>query len=664
MKNIDNNDDGHIWPDILNASEIRFQSSLGCSLGNCRPYAVWRTPGEKIWQQTYAEHFFDIKVKDGFVQFSCCIESLEIAIVMKRLTEGAWELSGKLSNKGSDAVELARFHYLDGKVSSQNINFIAPTEINLIYGRMYRSGDIVPGAVNIMENQWGRQNGIRWSLLSDPIHESANWAVSIDTGILTAGWDQPGWFFGFTGPGTAFGEVGYKTRQAHPDFFVGTLLDNILIESGQTRVLEKVVVCYGDWQDNLHFWAQRCAEELGAVYQPHSLVGYCSWYQCWDKVMPNDIRRAKEEFADFPSPPAGRTIQIDDGFQKTPGNWQVNDKFKDSWESLPGEISKAGFIPGIWLGPTLIHETNSIVREHPEWLQRLPDGEFAMWFSNWGRTYFLEPDHPESQKFMHDLLSDFVMQGWRYFKIDFAYPISTARIAYDRKKTSFESLRDMHKLFREACGDNNLINACIGQLGRFAIGTVQIARLGRDIGHDWATVKDNIVVLMLRIFTGGLWWQADSDVFSMRKENSTLTDEENHLLMGTIGLMGGVFLTSDFPSQWSAAAKEAVQEFWNASGPCPPLRHYIFFDSDGAPKAYRVSYGDDKIPQHLIAIYNWSSEHRDVCVSLQKLRLKPGISWQLLKTQRNRDIQLVNGSLLIKKQPPHSVRIAGLTEMC
>ena len=70
------------------------------------------------------------------------------------------------------------------------------------------------------------------------------------------------------------------------------------------------------------------------------------------------------------------------------------------------------------------------------------------------------------------------------------------------------------------------------------------------------------------------------------------------------------------------------------------------------------------LPQHLIAVYNWSSEHRDVCVSLQKLRLKPGISWQLLKTQRNRDIQLVNGSLLIKKQPPHSVRIAGLTEMC
>ncbi|MHB9070832.1 MAG: glycoside hydrolase family 36 protein [Sedimentisphaerales bacterium] len=620
--------------------------------------------GEKAWRQTYADKFFDIKVEDGFVQFGCSIGKLEITIEMRRLAKEAWELSGKLLNRGDNAVELARFHYLDGKVDSQNINFIAPTEINLIYGRMYRSSDIVRSAVTVMENQWGKQNGISWPLLSDPIHESANWALSIDTGILTSGWEQPGWFFGFTGPGTAFGEVGYKVGQANPDFFVGTLLDNILVESGRTRVLEKTVIRYGDWQESLHFWAQRCAEELGANHQPHSMVGYCSWYQCWDKVTPDDIKRAVKEFADYPIPTGGRIIQIDDGFAKMPGDWRANDKFKDSLESLPEMISKAGFIPGIWLAPTLIHETNSIVKEHPEWLQRLSDGTPALWFSNWGRTYYLEPDHPESQKFMCDIFSGFVAQGWRYFKIDFAYPISTARAAYDRTKTSFESLRGMHKLFREACGENILINACIGQPGRFAIGTSQIARLGRDIGHDWATVKDNIMVLMLRICTNGFWWQADPDVFSMRKENSTLTDEENYLLMGTIGLIGGVFLTSDFPSQWSADAKEAVQEFWTASGPCPPLCYYVLFGSDGTPKAYRVSYGNDKTPQHLIAVYNWDSEHRDVCVPLAKLKLKSGISWQLTKTRWNRDVQLVNGSLVIKKQPPHSVRIAGLTEIC
>ena len=664
MQHIDNTDYGHIWPSILNDAEIRFQSSFGCSLDGCRPYAAWRSPGEAVWRQGYADNFFDAKADDGSLQFSCRIEKLELTIVMRRLADEAWELSGQLSNIGANAVELARIHYLDGSVSSQDIDFIAPTEINLIYGRMYQSSDIVPSAATVMENQWGKQNNMSWPILSEPIHESADLAVSIDTGILTAGWDQPGWFFGFTGPGTAFGEVGYKAGQEYPGFFVGTLLDSILIESGQTRSLEKVVICYGDWQDSLRFWAQKCAEELGAIHQPHSLVGYCSWYQCWDKVAPGDIRRACEEFADFPAPPGGRTIQIDDGFQKAPGDWQANDTFKDSWESLPEEISKAGFIPGMWLGPTLIHETNSIVKEHPEWLQRLPDGEPALWFSNWGKTYYLEPDHPESQKLMCDLFRGFIAQGWRYFKVDFAYPLSTARLAYDRTKTSFESLRDMHRLFREACGEGVLINACIGQLGRFAIGTVQIARLGRDIGHDWATVKDNIMVLMLRICTNGLWWQADADVFSMRKENSTLSDEENYLLMGTVGLMGGVFLTSDFPSQWSEDAKEAVREFWTASGPCPRLCHYVLFSSDGTPEAYRVSYGDGNTPQHLIAVYNWDSEHRDVCISLEELRLKSGISWQLTKTQRNRDVQLANGSLMVKKQPPHSVRIAGLTEIC
>ena len=662
MKNIYYGDYGHVRPSISSAFGIKFESSQGCSLESCRPYVAWRSPGGTRWRQEYAEDFFDVKIEDGFVQFGCCLEKLEIKVGMKRLTKQVWELSGKLSNKGVGAVELSRFHYLHGKVSSQDIHFIAPTEINLIYGRMYHRGDIVPSGAAVMENQWGKQNKISWPLLSDPIHEADHWALSIDTGIFTAGWDQPGWFFGFTGPGTAFGEVGYNAQQAYPDFFVGTLLDNILLESGQTRVLEKTILCYGDWQDSLHFWAQKCGDELGAKHQPHSLAGYCSWYQYWDKVTPDDIKRAVEEFSDFPEPPGGRVIQIDDGFQKSPGDWQANPIFQESWESLPEMISQARFIPGMWLGPTLIHETNSLVKEHPEWLQRLFDGEPALWFSNWGKTYFLETDRPESQQFMRDLFKGFIAQGWRYFKIDFAYPISTARVAYDRTKTSFESLRHMHQLFRETCGDDILINACMGQPGRFAIGTVEMARLGRDIGHDWAIVRDNIRVLMLRICVNGLWWQADPDVFSMRQENSTLTDEENYLLMGTLGLMGGLFLTSDFPSQWSAAAKEAVLEFWTASGPCTPLRHYVNFATDGVPEAYRVSYGDDQTPQHLIGIYNWDIKHRDLCVPLTKLRLKPDVPWQLTKTQWNRDIQLVNDSLVIKNQPPHSIRIAGLTE--
>ena len=43
-------------------------------------------------------------------------------------------------------------------------------------------------------------------------------------------------------------------------------------------------------------------------------------------------------------------------------------------------------------------------------------------------------------------------QGWRYLKIDFTYGLVTARKAYDRKKTSFQSLRDLYTLFGKPAG--------------------------------------------------------------------------------------------------------------------------------------------------------------------------------------------------------------------
>jgi hypothetical protein len=107
------------------------------------------------------------------------------------------------------------------------------------------------------------------------------------------------------------------------------------------------------------------------------------------------------------------------------------------------------------------------------------------------RTYFLDVDHPDVQTFMRDIITDEVRHGWKYLKLDFTNLIASGRVK-TANRTSFESYRELYRLFREAAGAGVTINACIGCPGRFALGFADAARLGGDIGANWATVQQNL----------------------------------------------------------------------------------------------------------------------------------------------------------------------------
>ena len=219
-------------------------------------------------------------------------------------------------------------------------------------------------------------------------------------------------------------------------------------------------------------------------------------------------------------------------------------------------------------------------------------------------------------------------------------------------------------MFREASGKDILLNACIGEPGRYALGNVDIARLGGDIGSNWATIRSNLMQLFMGVPTNGIWWQADPDVFYMRREITSLTAEENYLLTGTVGLIGGVFITSDYPSQWSDSAKEAVAEFWNNDGPRVPFRNYILYSDKGIPEAFCVSYNDGKAPQHRIGFYNWTSDRLSKQIPLSAFSINPAVNWKSSAASKSypADINMDKQKFIIKNQPANSLRIINLTE--
>lgn len=623
---------------------------------NARPYLAWRYAGETAWRST-SSHELELLSKDG--GFAMRARFLECRADIECAANGptAWTLSAVLKHTGKKPIELARFHLLDGRLEDSRLGLLMMQ--GLTTQRLVRAGErIVPFARGLTD-LWASMK-VRWTTLSDPIYGAPDWALSRDIGFLAADWREPCWGAGFTGPGLAFGEIGFRT-QGEPHFFIGQVLDNILLEPGETRAMDTAMLWHGDWQAGLKEWIVACARDFGARQRKPPPVGYCSWYQKGQKVTLADMQRATQEFAAWPKSRGGRLIQIDDGYQVMPGDWQPNAKFAGKWRELAQDIANTGSIPGTYLAPLTIHESHPLVQNQPQMLQRLADDTLPISFANWGgNTYYVEPDHPRSKDFMRKFFADAKQEGWQYIKIDFTYGISTARVAYDRKLTSFQTSRNLYKLFREAAGPAMLLNACIGEPGRYAIGLVDAARIGGDIGAKWQIVKDNLINALLFAPTNGVWWQADPDVFYMRRENSALSTEESFVLTGTVGLLGGLFLTSDFPSQWPPEAQALVREFWNDLSPMPPADQRIVVDREGVMRAYRVSYAQGQTIRHRVAIYNWGDSPQTATLPLIEAGIEQ-TAWRLADKIYGKGMRLIDGALVCESQPPHSLRIADLT---
>jgi hypothetical protein len=643
---------------------IQVAAQDGPRLENCAAYLASRVDGQNEWEEERADYQVEQQTDDLLV-LRAGFKRATVTVRFKRTASARWRVSGRLVSTSPEAIELARFHYLDGLVSDRSLNLLSMRQYELP-GRIVRPDEALPSPKAACEKGWG---GVVWPRLAEPVHAQANTAISGDSGMLAPNWNTPGFFFGFTGPGTAFGEIGIRTSQPVTPFFLAVLLDAVLLKPHEQRTLEEAVIAFGDPQDELRHWIGECARTLGPPRLRPPLVGHCSWYQLGQRVKPADIRKAIAEFAPWPAPPGGKTIQIDDGYQVCPGDWTGRGEWKDELPPLPAEMRARGFIPGIWVAPTAIQASHPIAREHPDWLQHDASGRPCIRFHNWRSfvppesadkdTYFLDPDHPEARKFIKASLQALYAQGWRYFKLDFAYTISDNRVKYDRTKTTYETLRSQWTLFREALGEDALINACNGGMWRYAIGTVDISRLGGDIGSKPATLRRNIAEMMLRTHVNGVWFQADPDVYAMRAERSGLNFEQSHLLTATQGLVGSAFLTSDLAHQWNAQAAGVVRRYWNEQGPRVPAAMHVFLDSAGLPETLAVAYGQG---QYALGLYNWKDAAADVRVNLRELRLPTGMRYTArLDSYGGERFALNNGVLTVFGQPGASLRIVRLT---
>ena len=331
------------------------------------------------------------------------------------------------------------------------------------------------------------------------------------------------------------------------------------------------------------------------------LKGYSSWYNLYEKITEETIRRDLDGCRALLQP--GDLFQIDDGWETAVGDWlEPNQKkFPGGMKRLAEDIHAAGFKAGLWLAPFGCRKGSRLHREHPDWL--LKDGTGKPWLAgcNWGGFYALDIDRPEVREYLRRVF-DRVLYDWGFdfVKLDFLY--ATAPFGSERESRAGRMIRAMEML-RTFCTGKLILGCGVPVMPAF--GLVDYCRVSCDVGLDWdgtrwkqlfiregISTKQAIENTFYRRQLNGRAYVSDPDVFYLRQENLKLKEKEKLLLAKVNALVGGLLLTSDDPGTYGEEQRETYREIERLFGAenvrvdADKLR--IYYTLDGRKQCLRL----------------------------------------------------------------------------
>lgn len=281
-------------------------------------------------------------------------------------------------------------------------------------------------------------------------------------------------------------------------------------------------------------------------------VGYTSWYNCYQNISEAQILRDLEGMKSLPRKPD--IFQIDDGFEPHVGDWLTVDpeKFPNGMEPIVRKILDDGYQAGIWLAPFVAEKNSDLFRDHPDWFQ-YRDGARVFTGANWSGGFALDPYHPGVRDYIRRSVERYRAMGVTLFKLDFLY---AACMNSRPDKTRGEIMAESMDFLREVCGDCEILGCGVPLASAF--GRVEYCRVGPDMSLSFddkafmrllhnerpSTLHTQRNTLYRRQLDGRAF-RNDPDVFLLREENTTLSDEQKHTLAIANALFGSVLFSSD-----------------------------------------------------------------------------------------------------------------------
>ncbi|MDD5370054.1 MAG: alpha-galactosidase [Anaerolineaceae bacterium] len=357
--------------------------------------------------------------------------------------------------------------------------------------------------------------------------------------------------------------------------------------------------------------------------------GWCSWYEFYQDISAEKIRKNLETVARLQPELPLKLVQIDDGFERQPGDWHdFRAGFPQGVEPLAREIRQAGLTPGLWLAPFIVHPQANLVKQHPEYLLRNRLGGPVNAGFVWNTfTRAMDLTHPGALEYACKTVETAVNTwGFPYLKLDFLYAGALAGRHYDPTRTRAQVIRHGMEALRQAAGVSTYLLGCGAPLGP-ALGLFQAMRIGADVSGEWMPrylsvesifkrephmpcTRNALQNILSRAPMHRRWWVNDPDCLIVRP-TANLSLAEIQTLATAIALSGGSLLLSDNLPALPAERLRIAEVLLPSLGIRPQQPGW--FDVT-TPDRLRLDLDGPAGAWHVLALFNWEEAVRDVWV--------------------------------------------------
>ncbi|MHA2379389.1 MAG: alpha-galactosidase [Candidatus Thorarchaeota archaeon] len=436
--------------------------------------------------------------------------------------------------------------------------------------------------------------------------------------------------------------------------------DRVVVPRNQTVVSEEMLLLViEDALRGLETYAEITAARMNALSWHNVPVGWCSWYYYFTLIDEREVllnaEHLKERFGQDIE-----WVQLDDGFQKTVGDWNVNDKFESGLKSLVKEIGDSGFKPGVWIAPFIATEHSIIFKERPEWFvhdaQNRPIvvRENPLWLGN---IYALDLTNPEVISHIGSLFKDLVEDGFQYFKIDFIHDAAVEGQRHDTSITRGQAIRKGLETIRSSVGDSFILG-CGAPLG-LSIGIVNGMRIGDDVAPVWQYdqgigIYPAAINTLTRAFMNKRWWINDPDCVLIRQDDTSITEDELRLWLTIVALSGGMLLLSD---KMDEVSEERLTMFNKLLPPFGPGATAIDALVEALPRFFTLSIETPLGRWALVATINLGEMPLDVSFTLKQAGLTEDKPHHVFDFWEEEYQGLVEDQVEVNLLKPHSCKL-------
>ncbi len=384
----------------------------------------------------------------------------------------------------------------------------------------------------------------------------------------------------------------------------------------------------GDLHGALTALAEAMMAEVSSPPARGPLLGWMSWDELRFDLSERDVVENAEVVARRLAT-SEAIMLLDDGWQRTAGDWEPNERFSHGMRWLTDQIHRTGLRAGLWVAPFLVALRSPLGCERRDWLLRGDDGEPLVELDqpHWGGAVgTLDPTRPEVRVWLRDLGAKIAGWGFDYLKMDFLFHALTGHAA-EKSPPRGEAYRLAIQAIRDGLGPDVLTMGCGTPLlaGR---GLFDAVRVGPDSVTDWKLLRDPLTNAALRQPLHRRWWWNDADNVVLRPP---LTIDQARLWAAVVAMTGGNVFLGDDLRRLDEERWEIARRLW------PPA------EESGRPLGIEIPHiGEDRPlgdgwvaavgQRRVVALLNGEDEPRERGVSWTALGLptdQPCHVWEL-----------------------------------